>query len=54
MLALVTDEEAFMKVANVHYRNPVREAERAETMRATQHERVHAGREPWGELRAVA
>lgn len=54
MLALVTDEEAFARVANVHYRNPAREAERAQRLRATQHERYHVGREPWGELRAVA
>lgn len=54
MLALVTDEEAFTRVANVHYRNPAREAERAERLRATQHERVHVGREPWGEVRPAA
>jgi hypothetical protein len=59
MLALVTDEEAFVRTANVHYRRPglAPAPERAEWARAAQermiataHERVHVGATPWWEL----
>lgn len=54
MLALVTDDEAFLRTANVHYRRPPTEAERAgqsgrereRVVLATARERAHWGAVP--------
>ena len=46
MLALVTDDEAFVRVANVHYRRPGRPA-------AVPQERAHVGAVPWFQAEAA-